>query len=954
MPIRDDSAGNYGQWDSSDLSWLDFIKATGSDVGNGAYNALSNITGALSPIGTSPEGNMSLQVPPMITGIADSYRRLSDPTGPGNAYRLTGVPELDAPIQQDMSNVLLSLYGGNALNPLARAPQGSVGMFAGRKAATADHAALAKAEGLAASGASRDQIWNETGWFQGPDQQWRFEIDDSKSWLGDWGFSSAQKAGNVMKHKGMFDAYPDLMDIPMRGETTFDSSYNAATDSITVGMHQRNGALHEMQHAIQKREGFDKGGNVYSAAANHPSVLALDDQINALEARASDPSATLDDLRALDAEIRGLWAKKKATKSDVGFEAYLQIPGEVEARLVESRMNMTPEQRMANPPWANAVLSDTGRPSIFGSALATAGEQHVAAANSAAHAPGLPPFERPPMPEVNNGLVFNIDRNGPAPVVTVKDGDRIVGSSYFDELPDAIMNREIYVDSDYRRQGLASRMYGYMQDQTGKPLTPDKTMTPDGYEFWKSSYPEAVKRHEYNGEWVDKSGVDLSKGVPEWRMSGGPNRDSNVLWSDTGKPSIFGSALATAGEQRQPIKAFHSTDADFDTFNSDYTNEVGFHFGDKATANNRAYIRANANPFKYFQYRNIPVEIDAKKVAELSSDVAPGFQGAPLARQLVKDGIAPPTVLDDASNESVRAWLVDNGYDLVSYPNKFEGGGAPSYMALGTGNVRHATTGKTLYSDTGRPSIFGSALATAGEQPRGMTLYHGSPHDFDKFSLDKIGTGEGNQAFGRGVYLASNEDVAKYYRDTLAPDGGGHMYKVDINAPDEAFMDMSKGLSEQSDHVRNALLSDRVTDQIRKQYGVEEYDGRYLVRTPSGSMSAKTLEEAQRYADDLAKTARADKSYADFNAPYLIGTRTADFPELADALRESGIAGAKYFDQHSRLADEGNQTMNYVVYDDSLIDILKKYGIAGGAVGAGAMAQPDSASAGDLPDWLKF
>lgn len=109
--IRDDSAGNYGQWDSSDLSWLDFIKATGSDVGNGAYNALSNITGALSPIGTSPEGNMSLQVPPMITGIADSYRRLSDPTGPGNAYRLTGVPELDAPIQQDMSNVLLSFTG---------------------------------------------------------------------------------------------------------------------------------------------------------------------------------------------------------------------------------------------------------------------------------------------------------------------------------------------------------------------------------------------------------------------------------------------------------------------------------------------------------------------------------------------------------------------------------------------------------------------------------------------------------------------------------------------------------------------------------------------------------------------------------------------------------------------------------------------------------------------------
>lgn len=73
--IRDDSAGNYGTWDSSDLSWLDFIKATGSDVGNGAYNALSNITGALSPIGTSPEGNMALQVPPMITGNTQNQAR---------------------------------------------------------------------------------------------------------------------------------------------------------------------------------------------------------------------------------------------------------------------------------------------------------------------------------------------------------------------------------------------------------------------------------------------------------------------------------------------------------------------------------------------------------------------------------------------------------------------------------------------------------------------------------------------------------------------------------------------------------------------------------------------------------------------------------------------------------------------------------------------------------------
>ena len=58
--IRDDSAGNYGTWSSpQDQSWLDWLKMKGSDIGGGAMNALSNLSGAVSQIGTSPEGNMA-------------------------------------------------------------------------------------------------------------------------------------------------------------------------------------------------------------------------------------------------------------------------------------------------------------------------------------------------------------------------------------------------------------------------------------------------------------------------------------------------------------------------------------------------------------------------------------------------------------------------------------------------------------------------------------------------------------------------------------------------------------------------------------------------------------------------------------------------------------------------------------------------------------------------------
>jgi hypothetical protein len=51
--------------------------------------------------------------------------------------------------------------------------------------------------------------------------------------------------------------------------------------------------------------------------------------------------------------------------------------------------------------------------------------------------------------------------------------------------------------------------------------------------------------------------------------------------------------------------------------------------------------------------------------------------------------------------------------------------------------------------------------------PRMAPAWHGSPHDFDEFSLQKIGTGEGAQAYGYGLYFAGKREVAQYYRDML-------------------------------------------------------------------------------------------------------------------------------------------------------------------------------------------
>ncbi len=64
------------------------------------------------------------------------------------------------------------------------------------------------------------------------------------------------------------------------------------------------------------------------------------------------------------------------------------------------------------------------------------------------------------------------------------------------------------------------------------------------------------------------------------------------------------------------------------------------------------------------------------------------------------------------------------------------------------------------------------ANAEITTEPSNITLgaaraYHGTPHKVDRFSADKIGTGEGGQAYGWGLYFAENKGVAEQYRKGL-------------------------------------------------------------------------------------------------------------------------------------------------------------------------------------------
>src|SRR4029077_8399539 len=57
----------------------------------------------------------------------------------------------------------------------------------------------------------------------------------------------------------------------------------------------------------------------------------------------------------------------------------------------------------------------------------------------------------------------------------------------------------------------------------------------------------------------------------------------------------------------------------------------------------------------------------------------------------------------------------------------------------------------------GSPAAVGGVPGTVGS---GIKAYHSSPHDFDRFDLSKIGTGEGAQVYGHGLYFAENPAVS--------------------------------------------------------------------------------------------------------------------------------------------------------------------------------------------------
>lgn len=102
-----------------------------------------------------------------------------------------------------------------------------------------------------------------------------------------------------------------------------------------------------------------------------------------------------------------------------------------------------------------------------------------------------------------------------------------------------------------------------------------------------------------------------------------------------------------------------------------------------------------------------------------------------------------------------------------------------------------------------------------------QTAWHGSPYNFDKFTLEHIGGGEGNQVHGYGLYFAKRKSVSKAYKDMFTEEKGNNsrLYKVDV-PNDKDLLDEDKPYAKQSKSIKERLQKayDGLTDEQKTEF----------------------------------------------------------------------------------------------------------------------------------------
>jgi len=196
----------------------------------------------------------------------------------------------------------------------------------------------------------------------------------------------------------------------------------------------------------------------------------------------------------------------------------------------------------------------------------------------------------------------------------------------------------------------------------------------------------------------------------------------------------------------------------------------------------------------------------------------------------------------------------------------------------------------------------------------GATAYHGSPYLFDKFDINKVGTGTGVQSYGRGMYFTESPDVAKAYTsEYFDPTKLQNMPKgpngiVQFNTIEDAM----NALGTKSGALYKVDIPDQdIPKLLNWDVPIKDQPEMY-------SLIKNNIKD-----DDIRKTFENNaKSGITGSNAYLnyIGGKT-DAEKSNNAL-QLGIKGIKYLDEASSKVGKGIN--NFVVFDPSEVKILEK------------------------------
>jgi hypothetical protein len=356
---------------------------------------------------------------------------------------------------------------------------------------------------------------------------------------------------------------------------------------------------------------------------------------------------------------------------------------------------------------------------------------------------------------------------------------------------------------------------------------------------------------------------------------------------------------------------------------------------------------------------------------------------------------------------------------------------------------KYSAGGRTGYASKGRVGVVGNIVDKAldlvmgeGDEAAqaGIRAYHSSPHDFDKFDLSKIGTGEGAQAYGHGLYFAESPEVSgrggqywnkfnsdryrklgpydthaaemlkaqnwdrektseklrelsqKYMdeaksaanedskrRALYSAEGnrlsadlldagyhvGPHTYEVNIAADPNQLLDWDKPLSEQPEQV--AKVFKRLGENDASKYGEggglsyymgdpESYSGeniyRYLASQFGGPKVSEILKAEGipgiKFLDAGSRgAATTTQSHIDYLKNQLAINEQSTLKAQSnrytpkDYIKQLEAERNDLTAQIDKLSKETSPTHNYVIFDDKLISIIRKYGIAGASAMVG-------------------